>query len=171
MLWSELLAKGLKEKYGSTVTLVNPAIGGTTLSQNLVLMPRWLREAPNPDLVTVWFGFSDWDSGVRGPRFREYLTLAVDRIRARTGGLCDILLLTTCPAFSRWDSMKALEQAVLEVAQEKWTGLADVAGEFHRAGSPERAMEEGYWAWDKTHLGTNGHKVAAETILREIERE
>ena len=45
-LWSEILVKRLKETYGSQVTLVNPAIGGTTLSQNVILVPRWLQERP-----------------------------------------------------------------------------------------------------------------------------
>lgn len=44
MLWSEILVKRLEDAYGSKVTLVNPAIGGTTLSQNVVLIPRWLQE-------------------------------------------------------------------------------------------------------------------------------
>ena len=28
-------------------TIVNPAIGGTQLRQNLVLIPRWLAKAPS----------------------------------------------------------------------------------------------------------------------------
>ena len=64
VLWSELLAEKLQKRFGSEVTLVNPAIGGTQLTQNLVLMPRWLRDHPHPDLVTVWFGFNDWDGGM-----------------------------------------------------------------------------------------------------------
>ena len=50
--------------YGSEVKLINPAIGGTTLSQNVILTPRWLQETPAPDLVTIWFGGNDWDTGV-----------------------------------------------------------------------------------------------------------
>jgi lysophospholipase L1-like esterase len=61
-LWSEQFAQQLHEACGCAVTLVNPAIGGTTLSQNLILIPRWLHDTPRPDLVTVWFGFNDWDS-------------------------------------------------------------------------------------------------------------
>ena len=40
--WPALLKEQLKAKYNSEVTIVNPAIGGTQLRQNLVLMPRWL---------------------------------------------------------------------------------------------------------------------------------
>ncbi|HWH68351.1 MAG TPA: GDSL-type esterase/lipase family protein [Candidatus Sulfotelmatobacter sp.] len=167
-LWSEALVRGLTAQCGSSVKLINPAIGGTTLSQNIVLMPRWLREAPSPDLVTVWFGFNDWDSGVRGERFKEYLRLAVERIRRQTRGSADVLLLTTNPAFSRWDTMKEMEQAARAVAQEQRTGLVDIAAEFRKAGSPEQALQQAYWAWDKTHLGTNGHQLVATTLIKAL---
>jgi lysophospholipase L1-like esterase len=170
LVWAEIFAQQLKTNYGSKVQLVNPAMGGTTLSQNIVVMPRWVRQTPNPDLVTVWFGFNDWDSGVRGPHFKEYLALAVDRIRQQTQGSADILLFTTCPAHSRWDTMKEMEQAVREVAAEKGTGLADVAPEIRQPGSADAALKENYWAWDKTHLGAKGHEVAAATALKAIQK-
>ena len=168
-LWPEELAAQIEAKYGSKVTLVNPAIGGTTLSQNLVLTPRWLRDAPKPDLVTVWFGGNDWDSGVKGERFREYLAYGVDRLRRQTGGSADILLLTTCPGFKRWDTTRELEQAVEEVAKQKHTALVDIAGAFRKAGTAEQALQKGYWAWDNVHLGTNGHKLIVEAIMQRIE--
>lgn len=54
--WPALLAEKLKARAKSEVTIHNPAIGGTQLRQNLVLMPRWLNAAPEPDLVNgvVW---------------------------------------------------------------------------------------------------------------------
>ena len=169
VLWSELLVARIKEKYGAEATLVNPAIGGTTLTQNLILMPQWLKEAPKPDLVTVWFGFNDWDSGVRGERFKEYLRLAVDRIRRMTGGEADVLLMTTCPAHARWDTPGEMADAVREVAREKKTALADVAAEFHKVAGPDEALGQGYWVSDKTHLGPKGHEVAAAAVLKAIE--
>jgi lysophospholipase L1-like esterase len=169
VVWCELLIQQLKAKYGSEVRLVNSARGGTTLSQNLILAPIWLREAPQPDLVTIWFGFNDWDSGVRGPRFEEYLRLAVDRIRRQTRGQADILLLTTCSAHGRWETMKAMEEAVRKTARESGVGLADVASEVRRLGDPDKALAAGCWVWDKTHLGPKGHAMAAETAVRAIE--
>lgn len=167
-LWSELLASQLKAKYGSDVTLINPAVGGTTLSQNIVTMPIWGRRAPAPDLVTVWFGGNDWEGGVRGPRFAEYLRLAVDRIRQQTGGSADILLLTTLPSHNHWQAMSELEQAVRDVAKEKNTALVDIAAEFHKAGSADAAQAKDYWAWDKTHLGKAGHELTARLVLSAI---
>ena len=167
-LWSEEFVKQLKAQYGSEVTLVNPAIGGTTLSQNLITMPRWLKGTPKPDLVTVCFGFNDWDSGVRGDRFKEYLNLAVDRIRRQTKGEADILLITTCPAHDRWRTMDEMARAVRTVAAERKTGLADLAVAFHKAGSAEEALKQGYWAWDKTHLGAKGHDIVAEVVSKAV---
>jgi lysophospholipase L1-like esterase len=168
-LWCELLAKQLKAKHGIDVTLVNPAIGGTTLSQNLILMPRWLKDAPRPDLVMIWFGFNDYDTGLRAERFSDYLRLAVDRVRAMTSDSADVLLLTTNPAHARWQTMQELEQTVRDVANEKNTGLADIAAEFRKAGTPDEALKQTYWAWDKTHLGPKGHQITAETVLRAIQ--
>lgn len=168
-LWSELLCEQLGAKYGAEIKLVNPAIGGTSLSQNLITMPRWLKTTPRPDLVTVCFGYNDFDNGVRGPRFAEYLRFGVDRIRCMTGGQTDILLITTCPAHGRWTTLNEMARAVHDVARERKTGFADIATAFHRAGSPQAALAQGYWAWDKTHLGDKGHQVVAETVFRAIQ--
>ena len=167
--WPEVLAASLHAKYGSEIEIVNPAIGGTTLSQNEILMPRWSTEAPSPDLVTVLFGGNDWDTGVRGERFAEYLRLCVDRIRRQTNGSADVLLLTTCPGHDRWDTYKELEKAVKDVAAEKKTALSDLASEFRKqAGNPEEGLKQEYWAWDKVHLGHKGHLLVAGEVEKSI---
>jgi lysophospholipase L1-like esterase len=169
VLWAELLAAKLKETFGGEIKLVNPAIGGTQLTQNLVLMPRWLRDAPEPDLVTVWFGYNDWDGGARGLDWREKMRFAVDRIRRLTKGRTEVLLLTTAPALARWDTMNELAEVTRAVAAEKKTGLADVAAAFHLQGADE-TKRAALFAWDKTHLGEVGHRLAAETVLQAIEK-
>jgi lysophospholipase L1-like esterase len=168
-VWHQLLAAAIKAKYGSEVTVLNPAIGGTTLSQNIILIPRWAKEAPEPDLVTVWFGGNDWDTGVRGERFGQYLQMAVDRIRRATGGHADILLMTTAPAYGRWETYAELEKAAVAVAREKKVALADTAAEFRKAGSAEEALKQNYWAWDKVHLGKKGQEAARDTVMRTID--
>jgi len=167
VLWSNLLAQKLTARYGGEVKVVNPAIGGTTLNTNLVLMPRWLKGTPKPDLVTVWFGFNDWDAGARHDRFVQMLALAVERIRRMTGGESEVLLMTTCPAIARWDTMEELAQAAREVAAAKRTGLADMAQAFHAAGKDEAARKALY-VNDETHLGPAGHSLAADTVLQAI---
>ena len=69
--WPTLFKAAAKEKYKADVTVINPAIGGTQLRQNLVLIPRWLQQASEPDLVTVFFGGNDWESGMRGEQFQQ----------------------------------------------------------------------------------------------------
>jgi lysophospholipase L1-like esterase len=170
-LWSELLVKNLKDTYGGEVTLVNPAIGGTTLSQNVVLVPRWLQDAPAPDLVTIWFGGNDWDTGVRGPRYQQYLRAAIDRVRRLTKGQAELLVMTTCPGFNAWETTSELSQAAWAVAKEQKTGFADAASAFHQAGSREEALKRKYWVWDNVHLGPGGHELIAETVLRAIQSE
>jgi phospholipase/lecithinase/hemolysin len=64
--------------------------------------------------------------------------------------------------------MKELEQATMEVAQEKGVAVADIAAEFRRTGSAEQALQQSYWAWDKTHLGTNGHRLVAATVMKAL---
>lgn len=167
--WPEQLAAALKAKYRGEVTIVNPAIGGTTLSQNTVLIPRWAREAPAPDLVTICFGGNDWDSGVRGERFGQYLRLAVERIRRQTNGSADILVLTTCPGHARWQMYKELEAAAKAVAAEKQTGLADLAGAVRKLGSADEALKQKVWEWDKVHLGPRGHELVKDLVLGAVE--
>ena len=163
----ELFAAKLKQTYGSEVTLVNVSRGGSQLTHGLLQMPLWLRETPEPDLVTVWYGFNDWSDGMRGDHFQEVLSFAIDRIRRMTKGKSEVLLMTTCPAVGRWDEMEEMAGAARVVAMKKKTGLADVALAFHKAGADEKARLALYCT-DKTHLGAEGHKLAAETVVKVI---
>ena len=52
-------------------------------------MPIWLAETPEPDLVTVWFGFNDWDSGMRGEQFGEMAVVDAFVETMRAGQLKD----------------------------------------------------------------------------------
>jgi lysophospholipase L1-like esterase len=170
VVWSSLLGDAFKAKHGSDVKIVNPAIGGTTLSQNVVLIPRWVKDAPSPDLVTILFGGNDWDNGVRGERFADYLRLAIDQIRRQTNGAADVLIMSTGPTHARWETYKELEAAARAVAAEKKTGYADFAGEFRNAGSSaDEALKREFWVWDKVHLGPKGHERARDVVLRAIE--
>jgi lysophospholipase L1-like esterase len=167
VMWSELLVQKLKDTYGSEVTFVNPAMGGTTLDANLILMPKWLKMTPEPDLVTIWFGFNDYDSGMRGRHFADMLRVAVNRIRRMTNGKAEVMIMTTNPAIVKWTEMEELAEACRSVAAGWKTGLADVSAAFHTAGKDDAARATLY-AWDRTHLGEAGHKLAAETVAAAI---
>jgi lysophospholipase L1-like esterase len=117
--------------------------------------------------VTVWYGWNDWDDGMRGAHFREVLRFAVDRIRRMTGGKAEVLLLSSVPDLNSWNDRTELADAVRAVAEEKKTGLADAAAAFQAAGAAEDARSQLY-AWDKVHLGEKGHQVTAETVLKAV---
>ena len=168
--WVAMLRTQIKEKYGAVPTIVNPAIGGTQLRQNLVLMPRWLAKTPTPDLVTINFGGNDWGAGMRGAQFRDASLDAIDRIRRATGGKADVLIMTTLPGPGKgWDEMAELADAGRMAAKEKNAGLADTYAAFHEAG---KADPETLFAKNPTngtpdvHLGLEGQRVVAETVVK-----
>lgn len=98
---------------------------------------------------------------------QRMLRFAVDQIRRMTAGRSEVLLVTTCPAISRWDTMEELAEAVRVVAAKKRTGLADVSAAFHQAGA-EPAARPSRYCRDKVHLGPAGHELAAKTMFRAI---
>jgi lysophospholipase L1-like esterase len=165
--WPVLLQKRLEGQYGAKVTLENPAIGGTQLRQNLVLIPRWRQAVPEPDLVTVCFGANDWEAGMRGEQFARTCRDAVDRIRRATHGTADVLLMTTLPTIERWTTMTELAGAVRTAASERSAGLADTEVAFHTAGKekPERL-----YCSDRVHMGAPGHELIAATVAEAIAR-
>jgi len=167
ILWSEILAENIRQSYGVEVGLMNPAVGGNQLTQGLIRMPCWLRTAPQPDLITVWFGGNDWSAGMRGEKFKEVLRFAVDRIRRMTWGRSDILLITTVPSLASWNDRAEMAEAVRVVAREKKTGLADVDYVFHQLGQWTDRRPQLY-AWDEVHLGGYGHHVVADTVFKSL---
>jgi lysophospholipase L1-like esterase len=165
--WPALLQKKLKEKYGAEARIVNPAIGGTELRQNLVLIPRWVAEAPEPDLVTVCFGGNDWESGMRGDLFRETCREAIDRIRRATHGKADVLFLTSVPSLEKWTTRDELGQAVRAAAMDRNAGLADPEKLFHATPESDRAK---LFCTDKVHLDPPGHETVVASIMGALER-
>jgi lysophospholipase L1-like esterase len=164
--WVDLLRDRLKAKYGTEASIINPAIGGTQLRQNLVLMPVWLDGAPGPDVVTVFFGGNDWDAGMRGEEFERACADAVDRIRRATRGKADVLILTTNPAASRWDAAKELAEACRRAARGRNAGLADTDKAFREADGGDR---DRLFVHDRVHLSRAGHEVVAGSVLEAIE--
>jgi lysophospholipase L1-like esterase len=164
--WPVLLKKRLGEAFGSEVTVVNPAIGGTQLRQNLVLVPRWLAQAPEPDLVTLCFGSNDWDSGMRGEQFRESYRDAVDRVRRATAGKADVLIITTVPAAARWGALAELAEACRQAARDRNAGLADAEEAFLAAGKEDK---ERLYVQDRTHLSPAGHTLLAQVVLKALD--
>lgn len=164
--WPTALKTKLKQKYGADATIVNPAMGGTELRQNLIVMPRWTTKYPAPDLVTILFGFNDYAAGMRGPGFLEAQKDAVERIRRATNGQADVLILTPCPTLNNGDTFSELAEACRQAAQQENAGLADTYAAFQA----DPAAKAQLIAWDKTHLAPPGHELVANTILAALEK-
>ena len=162
--WVDLLRDQLRETCKSDATIVNPAIGGTQLRQNLVLIPRWLATAPEPDLVMVFFGGNDWEAGMRGPEFETACADAADRIRRATHGKADVLILTTNPSADRFAT--ELAASCRAAAKARNCGLADTESALKVAGKDDLAR---LFVDDRVHLSRAGHKVVAECVLKAIE--
>jgi lysophospholipase L1-like esterase len=161
--WPGMLQARLKEKFGVAATMINPAIGGTQLPQGLVLLPRW--SAREPDLVTILYGYNDWDAGTRGPQFLEGMGDAIDRVRRATHGKSDVLVITTCPALGRWDTMAELSEACRQAAKARHAGLAETEKKFHAVPEDKRPA---LYVNDKTHLAAPGHEIVAAAVLEAI---
>ncbi len=182
--WPTLLQNRLKEQYGSEVTLLNPALGGTELRHNLVLLPRWTSKQSRPDLVLVFFGFNDYAAGMRGAAFRETQKDAIQRIRRATGGVADILIVTTCPPLENGWRLAELAVACARAAGEEDAGLCDIYSAFQSAAGEEdaglcdiysafqsvtEAERARLYVHDKVHLAPPSHELVAQTVLQAIE--
>ncbi len=164
--WPAYFAESVKAAMKSEVTIVNPAIGGTELRQNLVLIPRWLATTPTPDLVVICFGYNDYESGMREAMFAQAQSDAIRRVRRLTGGAADVLVVTTLPAVDRWNELGELAAAVRTAAKAENAGLADGFAAFHEAGKADPAS---LFVDDKVHLSEAGQRVVAKTVLAAIQ--
>ncbi len=163
--WPALLQTALKQKYGAQAAILNPALGGTELRQNLVLLPRWTPARPAPDLVTILFGFNDWNAGMRGPAFERAQQDAIDRVRRATNGQADILILTPCPSLDNGTTFGPLALACRNAAQTKNAGLCDTYQAFQAVPAAERAS---LYVEDKVHLSLRGQQMVAQAVLNAL---
>jgi lysophospholipase L1-like esterase len=163
--WVDLVQTEAKQRFQSEIRVINPAIGGTQLRQNLVLIPKWLEQSPEPDLVTIFFGGNDWDSGMRGPDFTSACIEAIDRVRQATHGKTDVLLITTNPSFKNWDRTNDLAQACRAAAKSRRSGLADTRATFELEGDSDRIK---LFVDDHVHLSRIGHEKVAQTVMSAI---
>jgi lysophospholipase L1-like esterase len=163
--WVDLLGEALGSRHHVAAAIVNPAIGGTQLRQNVILIRRWSLRTPEPDLVTIFFGGNDWDAGMRGEEFERACEDAVDRVRRATRGKADVLLMTTNPTATRWTETGELAAACRRAAKDRNCGLADTERAFHAAGQSDQNR---LYVDDRVHLSRAGHQVVADTVLKAI---
>jgi lysophospholipase L1-like esterase len=164
--WPLYFVNAVKERWQSTTTLVNPAIGGTELQQNIVLMPRWLTTTPQPDLVTTCFGFNDFSSGVRGESFQIALVNAIRRIRQATNNQAEVLIITTVPSIPKANELGEMAEAGRQAANAENAGLADAYLAFQTAAN--NGGSERLFADDKVHVSPIGQQLLAETVMQAL---
>lgn len=162
--WPMDLQAALKAQYKSAITLVNPAMGGTILRQNLVVLPRWSSLTPKPDLVTVFFGFNDYDGGARGPEFYQMQIDAIRRIREATGGQADVLIMTTYKPLDNGERLAELADACRRAAKDSNAGIADIYSAFQAAPGDKASL----YGWDKVHLGPPGQELVAKLVAKAL---
>ncbi|MBA3699343.1 MAG: CIA30 family protein [Planctomycetes bacterium] len=164
--WPGYFRDAAQERWKSAVTLINPAIGGTELKQNLVLIPRWTASTPTPDLVTICFGYNDWSSGMRPERFKPAMVDAIRRVRRSTQGEADVLVIATLPGIPLWNELGGLAQAACEAAKAENAGLCDGYAAFVAAakdGGRERLFVD-----DQVHHSSVGQQVLANAVLESL---
>jgi lysophospholipase L1-like esterase len=170
--WPALLKAGIKEKYGVDPTIVNVAIGGTQLSQGPVIFPRWLKQAPEPDLVTVCYGGNDLEGKCTPEKFTELQKDMVTRVRRATKGKADVLVMTSLPAIVSWETMTPMADACKAAAKATSAGICDTNTAFKAAGKDNKEHLYGNLPGTTTcegvHMGPPGHEVIAKTVIEAI---
>ncbi len=181
VIWHGLLTKMIKEKYGSDTKIVNPAIGGTELLQGLIIIPRWVKQAPEPDLVVIFYGGNDRAGGVTPEKFLEIQKDAVERVRRATKGKADVMIMPTAPAIAKadppeptaWELTRPIAEACRKAAAAKNAGVADVYAAFDAVPKDGReklfANLPGTTTCEGCHLGAFGHETVAKTVLAAME--
>jgi lysophospholipase L1-like esterase len=164
--WPSKFKALLNEKYGVEPVIVNPAIGGSLLRQGLVIFPRWLKQAPEPDLVTICYGYNDQDSKMTAAQFLEAQKDAADRVRRATKGKADVLIVTTCPAATKWEELAGFADACRKAAADRNAGLCDTYAALKEAGKDDKAKLYS----DGVHLSPAGQDVFAKCVLDAIEK-
>ena len=165
--WPMDLKALVKQKYGADVTLDDPAMGGTELRQNLIVLPRWTSRTPQPDLVTILFGFNDYAAGMRGAGFTAAQQEAIDRVRRTTHGQADVLIMTTVPPLANADTLVEMAAAGREAARSRNAGLCDTDRAFRAI---PQADQVSLHVPDGVHLSPAGQQLVAQTVLNALEQ-
>ncbi len=97
--YPDLVARGLKTRFGAIVTAKNLSVGGMDSAWGLKQVPAVLAETP--DIVILAFGMND-ASGRRKPQdFADIIRQTVEQIHAARPD-CDVILVSPMTANSEW---------------------------------------------------------------------
>ena len=163
--FTELVAEGLRKRYGAEISVENLAEGGQDSTWAVKMVYK--AAAQNPDLVVVGFGGNDATRGISAESFEQNIQTVIDTIR-RTAPTADYILIATMTANPDWPESKAT------LCQQYRDALFRLAG-------PGVAVADEFSMWqelvsrkkflDLTANGINhpndfGHQVYAQVILQ-----
>jgi acyl-CoA thioesterase I len=163
--YTELVAEGLRARYGADITLKNLSEGGQDTTWAVKMSSN--AAAQNPDLVIVGFGGNDATRGISAESFAQNMQTVIDTIR-KTSPNADFILIATMTANPDWPESKAI------LCQQYRDALFRLAG-------PGVAVADEFSIWqgmlktkkflDLTANGINhpndfGHRVYAQVVLQ-----
>lgn len=163
--YTELVAEGLRARYGADVMLKNLSEGGQDSTWAVKMASK--AASQEPDLVIVGFGGNDATRGISAESFAQNIQTVIDTIR-KTSPNADFILIATMTANPDWPESKA------SLCQEYRDALFRLAG-------PGVAVADEFSIWqdllktkkflDLTANGINhpndfGHRVYAQVVLQ-----
>jgi acyl-CoA thioesterase-1 len=163
--YTELVAVGLRARYGAEVTLQNLSEGGQDSTWAVKTASK--AAAQEPDLVIVGFGGNDATRGISAQSFAQNIQTVIDTIR-KSSPNADFILIATMTANPDWPESKAI------LCKQYRDALFGLAG-------PGVAVADEYSVWqgmlknkkflDLTANGINhpndfGHRVYAQVVLQ-----
>lgn len=163
--YTELVAAGLRKRYGADVDATNLAEGGQ--DSTWAVKMAYKAAAQNPDLVIVGFGGNDATRRISADSFKQNIQRVIDTIR-KTSPNVDFILIAPMTANPDWPESDAnlceqYRDALLRLAGP---GVA-VADEF----SMWQELVKNKKFLDLTANGINhpndfGHRVYAQVVLQ-----
>lgn len=166
--YTELVAEGLRARYGADITLKNLSEGGQDTTWAVKMASN--AAAQDPDLVIVGFGGNDATRGISAESFAQNMQTVIDTIQ-KTSPNADFILIATITANPDWPESKAI------LCQQYRDALFRLAG-------PGVAVADEFSVWqgmlktkkflDLTSNGINhpndfGHRVYAQVVLQLLE--
>ena len=163
--YTELVAAGLRKRYGADIDVTNLAEGGQ--DSTWAVKMAYKAAAQNPDLVIVGFGGNDATRRISADSFKQNIQTVIDTIR-KTAPNADFILIATMTANPDWPESDA------NLCQQYRDALFSLAG-------PGVAVADEFSIWqelvknkkflDLTANGINhpndfGHRVYAQVVLQ-----
>jgi lysophospholipase L1-like esterase len=163
--YTELVAAGLRKRYGAEVDLTNLAEGGQ--DSTWAVKMAYKAAAQNPDLVIIGFGGNDATRRISADSFKQNIQTVIDTVR-KTAPNADFILIATMTANPDWPESDA------NLCQQYRDALFRLAG-------PGVAVADEFSIWqelvkdkkflDLTANGINhpndfGHRFYAQVVLQ-----